>query len=124
MKSIPTAIPDVLVIGPRVFGDAWGFFFESFNKKAFAQATASVGLSRATTAAVDNAARMAARPEPTYKSRKVVQTNGATSLPQVSVNEKMGLSMGTSPPFESMNLTIAVAATSVANRDEFKEALK
>lgn len=39
MKSIPTAIPDVLVIEPRVFGDARGFFFESFNKKAFAQAT-------------------------------------------------------------------------------------
>lgn len=39
MKSTPTAIPDVLVIEPRVFGDARGFFFESFNKKAFAQAT-------------------------------------------------------------------------------------
>lgn len=39
MKATPTAIPDVLIIEPRVFGDARGFFFESFNKKAFAQAT-------------------------------------------------------------------------------------
>ena len=39
MKTTPTAIPDVLIIEPRVFGDARGFFFESFNKKAFAQAT-------------------------------------------------------------------------------------
>lgn len=39
MKIIPTAIADVLIIEPRVFGDARGFFFESFNKKAFQQAT-------------------------------------------------------------------------------------
>lgn len=37
MKSTPTAIPDVLIIEPQLFGDARGFFFESFNKKAFAQ---------------------------------------------------------------------------------------
>ena len=36
MKVIPTAIPDVLIIEPKVFGDARGFFFESFNAKAFA----------------------------------------------------------------------------------------
>lgn len=35
MKVTPTAIPDVLVIEPKVFGDARGFFFESFNQKAF-----------------------------------------------------------------------------------------
>ena len=39
MKAIPTAIPDVLVIDPRVFGDDRGFFFESFNAQDFAQAT-------------------------------------------------------------------------------------
>ena len=39
MKAIPTAIPDVLVIEPRVFGDDRGFFFESFNARAFARAT-------------------------------------------------------------------------------------
>lgn len=39
MKVIPTAIPDVLIIEPKVFGDARGFFFESFNAKAFAEAT-------------------------------------------------------------------------------------
>ena len=39
MKAIPTAIPDVLVIEPRVFGDDRGFFFESFNAQDFAQAT-------------------------------------------------------------------------------------
>ena len=39
MKVTPTAIPDVLIIEPRVFGDARGFFYESFNQKAFNQAT-------------------------------------------------------------------------------------
>ena len=39
MKVTPTAIPDVLVIEPRVFGDARGFFYESFNQKAFNEAT-------------------------------------------------------------------------------------
>ena len=39
MKVTPTAIPDVLLIEPKVFGDDRGFFFESFNRKAFAQAT-------------------------------------------------------------------------------------
>lgn len=39
MKAIPTAIPDVLVIEPKVFGDARGFFFESFNARAFRDAT-------------------------------------------------------------------------------------
>lgn len=35
MKAIATSIPDVLVIEPKVFGDARGFFFESFNQAAF-----------------------------------------------------------------------------------------
>lgn len=39
MKATATAIPDVLVIEPKVFGDARGFFFESFNQKAFNEAT-------------------------------------------------------------------------------------
>ncbi|NMM11419.1 MAG: dTDP-4-dehydrorhamnose 3,5-epimerase [Polaromonas sp.] len=39
MKAIPTAIPDVLIIEPKVFGDSRGFFFESFNKRAFRDAT-------------------------------------------------------------------------------------
>lgn len=39
MKVIPTAIPDVLIIEPKVFGDERGFFFESFNSLAFSQAT-------------------------------------------------------------------------------------
>lgn len=34
-----TAIPDVLMIEPRVFGDERGFFFESYNEKAFRDAT-------------------------------------------------------------------------------------
>ena len=38
MKATPTAIRDVLVIEPRVFGDARGFFFESWNRRAFAEA--------------------------------------------------------------------------------------
>ena len=35
----PTALPEVLVLEPKVFGDARGFFFESFNARDFAQAT-------------------------------------------------------------------------------------
>ena len=36
MNIIPTAIPDVVVIEPRVFGDERGFFFESYNEQSFA----------------------------------------------------------------------------------------
>ena len=39
MRVTATAIPDVLIIEPKVFGDERGFFFESFNAAAFAQAT-------------------------------------------------------------------------------------
>ncbi|TWD87144.1 dTDP-4-dehydrorhamnose 3,5-epimerase [Variovorax beijingensis] len=38
MKATPTAIPEVLIIEPKVFGDARGFFYESFNGKAFDEA--------------------------------------------------------------------------------------
>lgn len=38
MKVTPTALADVLLIEPRVFGDARGYFFESYNRRAFAQA--------------------------------------------------------------------------------------
>ena len=37
MRAIPTAIPDVLIIEPKVFGDERGFFFESFNRRKFAE---------------------------------------------------------------------------------------
>jgi dTDP-4-dehydrorhamnose 3,5-epimerase len=39
MKVTPTAIADVLILEPRVFGDARGFFLESFNQRAFKLAT-------------------------------------------------------------------------------------
>jgi dTDP-4-dehydrorhamnose 3,5-epimerase len=39
MKATPTTIPDVMMIEPRMFGDARGFFIESFNQKAFTEAT-------------------------------------------------------------------------------------
>ena len=39
MNATPTAIADVLLIEPKVFGDERGFFFESFNERAFRQAT-------------------------------------------------------------------------------------
>jgi len=39
VKVIPTSIPDVLIIEPKVFGDARGFFFESFNHRRFAELT-------------------------------------------------------------------------------------
>jgi len=39
MRATPTAIADVFLIEPTVFGDERGFFYESFNARAFAQAT-------------------------------------------------------------------------------------
>ena len=39
MNVIQTAIPDLLILEPKVFGDARGFFMESFNAKAFQAAT-------------------------------------------------------------------------------------
>jgi dTDP-4-dehydrorhamnose 3,5-epimerase len=35
----PTALPEVLILEPKVFGDAPGFFFESFNQRDFAEVT-------------------------------------------------------------------------------------
>ncbi|PUA42592.1 dTDP-4-dehydrorhamnose 3,5-epimerase [Pseudomonas protegens] len=39
MKVIPTDLPGVLIIEPKVFGDERGFFYESFNARAFEEAT-------------------------------------------------------------------------------------
>lgn len=39
MKVTPTAIPEVLILEPQVFGDDRGFFFESFNARRFEQLT-------------------------------------------------------------------------------------
>jgi len=38
MKVTKTSIPEVLIIEPKVFGDARGFFMESFNGRAFDEA--------------------------------------------------------------------------------------
>ena len=38
MRVLPTAIPDVRVIEPRVFEDARGFFLETWNRRVFAEA--------------------------------------------------------------------------------------
>ncbi len=39
MKVTPTALPEVLILEPKVFGDARGFFMESWNAKVFREAT-------------------------------------------------------------------------------------
>ncbi|MDD3481616.1 dTDP-4-dehydrorhamnose 3,5-epimerase [Azovibrio restrictus] len=39
MQVQPLAIPEVLLLTPRVFGDERGFFFESFNARVFREAT-------------------------------------------------------------------------------------
>ncbi len=36
MKRLPTAIPEVLLLEPKVFGDERGFFFESYNRRILA----------------------------------------------------------------------------------------
>jgi dTDP-4-dehydrorhamnose 3,5-epimerase len=50
----PTALPGVLILEPKVFGDARGFFYESFNAQDFAQ---TIGL--AVTFVQDNHSRSA-----------------------------------------------------------------
>lgn len=39
MQVILTSIPDVMILEPKVFGDDRGYFYESFNARAFKQAT-------------------------------------------------------------------------------------
>ncbi|MBM3351509.1 MAG: dTDP-4-dehydrorhamnose 3,5-epimerase [Betaproteobacteria bacterium] len=39
MQVIQTAIPEVLILEPKVFGDDRGFFFESFNQQTFENLT-------------------------------------------------------------------------------------
>ena len=39
MKVVPTALPEVLILEPKVFGDERGFFMESWNARTFAEAT-------------------------------------------------------------------------------------
>jgi len=43
MQSVQTKIADLLIIEPKVFGDARGFFFESFNQRVFEQLSGRVG---------------------------------------------------------------------------------
>ncbi len=54
MTVTPTALPDVLIVEPRVFGDDRGFFFESFNARAFDEA-----VGRTVTFVQDNHSRSA-----------------------------------------------------------------
>ncbi len=37
IKKIPTSLPGVVILEPRVFGDERGFFLESYNERVFAQ---------------------------------------------------------------------------------------
>ena len=37
IKKIPTSLPGVVILEPRVFGDERGFFLESYNEKVFAE---------------------------------------------------------------------------------------
>ena len=55
MKFIPTALPDVVLIEPKVFGDDRGFFLESWNATRFAEAGLSFNFVQ------DNHSRSAAR---------------------------------------------------------------
>jgi dTDP-4-dehydrorhamnose 3,5-epimerase len=45
MKLLRTDIPDLLIVEPTVFGDDRGWFTESYNARAFAQAVTALGLS-------------------------------------------------------------------------------
>lgn len=37
LKKLPTSLPDVVILEPRVFGDERGFFFESYNQQSMAE---------------------------------------------------------------------------------------
>lgn len=39
MQIVPTTIPDVLILEPKVFGDDRGFFYESFNERVWTELT-------------------------------------------------------------------------------------
>ena len=39
MQVTPSALPEVLIVDPKVYGDERGFFFESFNKRTFTEQT-------------------------------------------------------------------------------------
>ncbi|MBP0600724.1 dTDP-4-dehydrorhamnose 3,5-epimerase [Herbaspirillum sp. LeCh32-8] len=39
MQIVPTSLPDVLVVEPKVFGDDRGYFYESFNARKFLELT-------------------------------------------------------------------------------------
>ncbi|MBL8507247.1 MAG: dTDP-4-dehydrorhamnose 3,5-epimerase family protein, partial [Chitinimonas sp.] len=41
MQAIRTALPDVVILEPKVFGDERGFFYESFNARLFRELTGS-----------------------------------------------------------------------------------
>jgi dTDP-4-dehydrorhamnose 3,5-epimerase len=38
IRKIPTSLPGVFILEPRVFGDERGFFFESYNQQAMSEA--------------------------------------------------------------------------------------
>jgi dTDP-4-dehydrorhamnose 3,5-epimerase len=52
MKATPLAIPDVILLEPKVFGDDRDFFFESFNQEKF-----EVAIGRHATIVQDNHSR-------------------------------------------------------------------
>ena len=54
MKFIPTAIPDVVIVEPAVFGDDRGWFMESFNEAKFHQGLMALGQPRPRAFVQDN----------------------------------------------------------------------
>ena len=54
MKFISTAIPDVVIVEPAVFGDDRGWFMESFNEAKFQKGLAELGLPAARAFVQDN----------------------------------------------------------------------
>ena len=59
MRFTPTDIPDVVIIEPAVFGDARGWFMESFNQERFLAGLAELGLPAPRPFVQDNHSRSA-----------------------------------------------------------------
>ena len=62
MKFIPTSLPDVVIVEPKVFPDERGFFLESYQKQKFAEAGIDVHCRPAEMTRTDRAHTVAVQP--------------------------------------------------------------
>ncbi len=103
MKVTATAIPDVLVLEPKVFEDARGGFFESFNHRKFVEATGEApGVCAKTISRTQHQARLA-RVTCIIRSSRPKESSSVRSLERSSMSPVDTASEGSEiPAGESM----------------------